>query len=117
MSLEELRRIAEVEFSAIVSFTEYLGSKLRIQLRDGSFVDAHLSQTIQGRLAFHWERRHIDGTLFRIDNFPDVRWKEVETFPYHFHNGTENKVNASPYPKEVIPCFRAFMDEVVRKLL
>lgn len=31
---EELKRIAEVEFSAIVSFTEYAGSQLRIQLRN-----------------------------------------------------------------------------------
>lgn len=116
MSLEELKRIAEVEYSKVVSFTEYLGSKLRIQLRDGSFVDAHLSQSIPGRLAFHWERRHIDGTVFRVDNYPDSRWRHVSSFPHHFHNGSEDQVITSPYPGDPIDCFRSFMDRVGQKL-
>ena len=56
--LEIISRIAEVEFEAIVSFTETIGEKLRIQFIDESFVDVYFSQTIPSRFAFHWERRH-----------------------------------------------------------
>jgi len=39
LSLNELKRIAEIEFEDIVVFTEFIDYKLRIQIKDRSFAD------------------------------------------------------------------------------
>lgn len=57
--LDRLRRIAEVEFAAIVVQTDVLGSKLRVLLTDTGYVDMWASRKLSGRLGFHWERRHL----------------------------------------------------------
>ncbi|MGH8055623.1 MAG: toxin-antitoxin system TumE family protein, partial [Candidatus Entotheonellia bacterium] len=31
--------------------------------------------------SFHWERRAIDGRIYRHDNAPHKRWQSVATFP------------------------------------
>jgi len=92
-TLAELRRIAEVEFSTVVACTDILSEKLRIVLVDNSFVDVWLSRKLANRFGFHWERRHLDGTIYRYDNFPDVAWREVPTYPAHFHEGAQEHVN------------------------
>lgn len=79
-------RISETEFSDIVISTHDLEHKLRIYLKDKSFVDFFFSQKLKTqRFALHWERSHIDENIFRIDNTPDPKWKKVKTFPIHFH--------------------------------
>jgi len=52
-SLDQLRRIAEVEFANIVVQTDTLGSKLRLLLADTSFVDVWVSRKLRGRFGFH----------------------------------------------------------------
>ncbi len=111
-----IKKIADVEFSSIVSFSEIISNKLRIYLVDESFIDVYFSQTISGRFAFHWEREQIDKTIYRYDNFPDVNWKNISTFPYHFHQGSQNKVVSSSFSKEIIPGFRDFMKFVLQKI-
>ena len=72
--VERLRDIAEIEFADIVveAFIPDL-NELRIILADGSFVDVWFSLKLQGRYSFHWERRAIDGTIYRHDNAPHRR--------------------------------------------
>ena len=108
-SFDELCRIAEVEFAQIVVETQALEAKRRLFIRDGSFVDVWVSSKLPGRFGFHWERRHLDGTFFRYDNFPDPAWRGVETFPRHFHDGSLDRVVASPFPPGIAEGFRAFM--------
>ncbi len=115
-SLEIIRRIAEIEFEQVVSFSEIIGKKLRLYLTDRSFIDIYISQTIKNRFAFHWEREHLDGEIFRFDNYPDVKWKKVKSFPYHFHNGDRAKVTATDFSQEIIGGFRDFMRFVQRKI-
>ena len=108
--LRELAEIAEREFPDIVEFTE-VTHKLRIFIVDGSFVDVWLSERLN-RYAYHWEKRHIDGKIFRHDNIPHARWKYVKTFPKHFHNVSEESVvesNISDKPEKAI---REFLDFV-----
>ena len=96
MDVERLREIAEVEFADIV--VEAFGpgiNELRIILIDGSFVDVWFSLKLQGRYSFPWERRAIDGTIYRYDNAPHRRWEAVATFPRHFHSGSETNVSES----------------------
>ncbi len=36
----------------------------------------------------------------------------VSTFPYHFHRGSQDNVEPSPFPLNIIEGFRAFMEFV-----
>ena len=83
---------------------------------DGSFVDIWFSQRIKGRFSYHWERRHLDGSIYRHDNFPDVNWKNVITFPKHFHNGSQDAIEGSDIDENPATGLRQFMDFVRFKL-
>ena len=112
---KRLREIAEVEFSDIV--IEALVpdiNELRIVLSDGSFVDVWHSLKLSGRYSYHWERRASDGTIYRHDNAPHRRWQSVETFPRHFHDGSETCVlesYISAVPEEALREFLGFVQE------
>ena len=110
--LEDIKRIAEVEFSDIVKSTNTITYKLRIILIDNSFIDVNLSQVLTDKFGFHWERMDEKGAIYRYDNFPDKNWQSVITYPYHFHNGAQDKVEPSPFPLTAIEGFRSFMEFV-----
>ncbi len=112
------QRIAEIEFQKIVSGTDDLGQKLRIYLVDKSFVDVFLStQSAVQRFSFHWERQHIDKTIYRLDNTPDPKWKAITGYPLHFHQEAYGMVVASPFStSEVETLFREFMRFMQKKM-
>lgn len=56
-TLDDLERIAAVEFADIVKSTDFQEFKLRIGLCDNSFVDVHLSRKLSEKFGFHWESR------------------------------------------------------------
>lgn len=112
--LDLLRRIAEVEFAIIVVQADILGAKLRVLLADTSYVDVWVSRTLPGRFGFHWERRHLDGRIYRYDNFPDTNWSGISTFPFHFHDGDQDVVIAAPFALTIEQGFREFMAFVQR---
>jgi hypothetical protein len=114
--LDLIRRVAEIEFAAIVVQTDLLGAKLRILLIDTSYVDAWASRKLVGRFGFHWERRHLDQSIYRYDNFPDVNWSNISTFPFHFHDGDQHTVVDAPFTPELEQGFREFMQFVKKKL-
>lgn len=116
-SLDQLRRIAEVEFANIVVQADTLGAKLRVLLTDTSYVDVWVSRKLRGRFGFHWERRHLDGRIYRYDNFPDTDWSTVPTFPQHFHDGEQGNVIAAPFAESLEPGFREFMAFVQREIV
>ena len=116
MSQSQLCRIAEVEFAAIVLQTDVLDAKLRVLLTDKSYVDVWVSRRLVGRFGFHWERRHLDGRIYRYDNFPDTDWSDVSTFPFHFHNGRQDTVIAAPFAPDIVQGFREFMTFVQRTM-
>jgi hypothetical protein len=115
-SLDLLGRIAEIEFAGIVVQTDLIGSKLRVLLIDGSYLDVWSSRKLEGRFGFHWERRHLDGGIYRYDNFPDTNWADVPTFPFHVHDGDQNTVIATPFAQSVEQGFREFMAFVQKKI-
>jgi len=114
--LDRLRRIAEVEFSSIVVQTNVLGAKLRVLLTDTSYIDVWVSRKLNGRFGFHWERRHLDGRIYRYDNFPDTNWSSVATFPFHFHEGDQSTVIVAPFAPIAEQGFREFMAFVQRMM-
>jgi predicted dehydrogenase len=116
VSLEDLARIAEIEFSDIVDSTEMMETKLRIMLTDGGFVDVWLSRKLAGRFGFHWEHK-ATGRSYRYDNFPNAKWKHVSTYPYHFHYGSQDSViDSSRFERDITEGFRDFMKWVRSKL-
>jgi len=116
VSLEELARIAEVEFSDIVDSTYKIGTKLRIILIKDGFIDVWSSRKLRDRFGFHWEQQST-GLSFRYDNFPNTKWKNVSTYPFHFHNGAQDNVIASSrFKKGIQEGFRSFMEWVRNKL-
>ena len=116
LDIEDIKRIAEVEFSDIVKTTQRIDYKLRITLINNSFIDVTLSQKLPDKFGFHWECMDVKGSIYRYDNFPDKRWQTVTTFPHHFHNGSQDTVEASPFPLTMLEGFRAFMNFVRNKL-
>ena len=110
--LDNLARIAEIEFSDIVDATEIMETKLRIMLPEGGFVDVWLSEKLANRFGFHWEHKVTD-LSYRYDNFPDTKWSNVSTFPYHFHDGSQdNVVDSSRFARDIVEGFRDFMNWV-----
>jgi hypothetical protein len=115
VDVERLRDIAELEFAEIVveAFIPDI-NELRIILKDGSFVDIWFSLKLLGRYSYHWERRAIDGKIYRHDNAPHKRWRSVATFPKHFHDGSEEQViesHLSEEPEQALRQFLAFVRE------
>ena len=106
---QKISYIAEVEFSDIVEIVEESEDKLRIYLKDGSFIDIWFSMKIIGRYAYHWERSHIDGKIYRHDNIPHKKWEYVKTFPKHFHCGFEKEVTESLISNEPEEAIREFL--------
>jgi hypothetical protein len=115
-TVDEIKRIAEIEFADIVKNTYQIDYKLRIVLINNSFIDVYLSQKLQGKFGIHWERMDKRKAIYRYDNFPDKKWRAVASFPFHFHNGSYDNVESSPFPLQPLNGFRAFMEFVKNKI-
>ena len=86
--------------------------KRRLMFRDRSFLDLYLSLSQEDIYAFHLERRHVDGTILRVDNYPHQRAVRVRSFPHHFHDGQDIQVKESSFgivPEEVLTNFLAII--------
>jgi hypothetical protein len=118
INVEQLREIAEVEFSDIVVGTIIPDiNELRIVLSDGSFLDIWFSLKLKDRYSYHWERRALDGSIYRHDNAPHKRWRTVGTFPNHFHKGSEYDVFESHLSKSPTEALREFLLFIRGKLI
>jgi hypothetical protein len=113
--LSRLARIAAVEFTDVVAATTIVRDKLRVLLRDDSYIDFRWSNKIPGRFAHHWECIHVDGTIYRHDNMPHPRWKGVATFPQHCHEGSQDhgvdSLLPSNLPEAALRAFLAFAQQ------
>ena len=88
----QLARIAEEEFPDIVEHAETREDRLRLYIMDNSFIDVWFSRRIPCKYAFHWERRHLDNTVYRWDNAAHRKLESLETFPHHFHEGNQHNI-------------------------
>ncbi|NIA02344.1 MAG: hypothetical protein GWP15_03095 [Nitrospirae bacterium] len=93
---KKLEKIALEEFGDIIneSFVIFSFSgrarKLRLKLVDKTFVDIWTS--IAGEYSFHWEQRGIRNGIYRHDNAPHKKWRNIKTFPKHCHDGAQGHV-------------------------
>ncbi len=118
IDLNQIKRIIDIEYHDILAGagTDIYRNKIRVHISDGSFADIWFSERIKDRFSFHWERRHIDGRIYRHDNFPDIRWKKISTYPKHFHSGSQNEVKESSIDDDPISGVREFMS-FIRKMI
>jgi hypothetical protein len=117
VATDQLREVAESEFADIVEQVLLPDiNEMRILLADGSFVDVWFSLKLEGRYSHHWERRAIDGSIYRHDNAPHRRWQAAATFPKHFHDGSELNVISSTISEIPQVALREFLAFVRSKL-
>ena len=83
--IEDIKRIAEVEFSDIIKSTQRIDYKLRITLTNNSFIDVSLSQKLPDKFGFHWECMDAKGSIIGMIISLIKKWQTVTTFPHHFH--------------------------------
>lgn len=107
-----IKIIAEAEYSSIVLYSFILDYKLRIILMDKSFIDVNVSNKLKNKFGFHWETKNKLNEIYRYDNFPDINWRHLKSFPYHFHFQEQNNVIEPTFPKDLLNGFRGFMDFV-----
>jgi len=122
---EVYRRLEEIaleKFGDVILETKIIHSpagrarKLRISLFDGSYIDVWYSKARE--YSYHWERRMLDGKLFRHDNAPHKKWESVKSFPKHFHEGKNGKVTESRIssnPAKAIEQFMSFVRKTLNK--
>ncbi len=84
--------------------------KVRVIMVDGSFLDIYWSPT--GRYSLHYERRHINGRLYRHDNAPHPKHSHVRTYPKHYHNGNEDNVVESCLPDKPVKAVEEFLKTI-----
>lgn len=109
-------KLAAEEFPDIVMLAESFYGKLRLHVTDGSYIDVWFSRKIPGRYAYHWERRHINGSIYRHDNRPHAHLKNMKTFPKHFHNESDENVEESYLSDNPVDAVKLFLEFVRRKL-
>jgi len=80
--------------------------KIRISLIDNSYLDIYWS--LSGKYSYHWERRHINGSIYRHDNAPHQKWRKIKTFPKHFHCGREDNVVESHVSDDPVKAVEEF---------
>jgi len=118
-NIEKLKEIAEIEFDDIVANAEIKDiNEIRIYLKEASFIDVWFSLKLEEKYSYHWERSGVDGTVYRHDNVPHKRWQHLNTFPKHFHEGSEEDEDCkesyiSEQPEEALREFLGFIREKI----
>jgi hypothetical protein len=116
---EILERVALEEYGDVVTSSQHLGRrasaslKLRLNIRDGTYLDVWLNPT-GTRYAYHWEQRAKRGMIHRHDNAPDH--PHISTHPKHFHNGSEANVEGSDIPADPPAALRYFLSFIRSQL-
>ncbi len=91
-----------MELKNIIRASKITRNKLRFTFSDQSFVEIYKSDNITNRWAFHWEREHVDGMIYRYDNVPHKSWEKIESFPWHYHYKSEENVIKSEFSNDII---------------
>lgn len=117
---KKLERIALSEFNDIINETfiifAYSGRprKLRLKLIDRTLIDIWVSFT--GDYSFHWEQRDVRNTIYRHDNAPHKKWRHLQTYPKHCHDGAQDIVVESTIADNPEQGIRDFLLIVRKKL-
>ena len=75
--LERLKEPVISPYPELIVDVETVYGKLRVHLTDESFIDVWISRRSPSRYTVHWERPHVDGTIYRWDDTP---MKRINTY-------------------------------------
>jgi len=110
-----IKPLIETEFDIVVDRVEVVNeSKLRVIICDGSRVTLWWSLVTAGKFSYHWDRRSVDGKVYRHDNAKHKKWEKISTYPQHFHNGSDDMTEPSYLstdPEEGVREFMKFVHE------
>lgn len=115
----KIKEILENEFSDIIIETKDIhtrrsigSNKIRCIIKDGSFVDIFVSQSL--RFSCHWERRALDGKIYRVDNAPNH--PEITSSPWHFHYGSDSMIKPFEGSTEIDKIIKSFFN-LIRSII
>jgi len=109
--LDALMEIArETAADLVIEILEPSPYKRRLVFRDKSFMDLYFSVSQKNVYAFHYERRHHDGTLYRVDNYPHHRTLRLQSYPHHWHEEREGRSKRAHSGPSLRTCSRIFSD-------
>ena len=117
----KLEKLALSRFSDIIEDSEIIYSlagrarKLRLYLIDETFIDIWYS--MDKDYSYHWEQRNIRDEIYRHDNAPHRKWREIPTFPKHCHDKTEDIVVESTLPDDAKDALIEFLSIVRKRLI
>ncbi|MCK4798810.1 MAG: hypothetical protein KAT05_15645 [Spirochaetes bacterium] len=103
-----------IEKTSIIYSESSIPIKVRIFLIDKSFIDVFIS--LSGKYSYHWERRLINNKIYRHDNAPHEKHKNIKTYPKHFHFEDEKNVLESYISDAPILAIVEFMEFVSEKI-
>ena len=118
---KRIKRNVELKFSDILKSAELMQGtagrirKLRLHLIDNTFVDIWYSS--DNSYSYHWEQRNIRNAIYRHDNAPHKKWRNVSTFPKHCHDGTQLNVTESFLPDNYENAVEEFLRLVREKMV
>jgi len=118
---KNLLNIATTEFKTVIETGNILYSqseepwKLRLYLCDDSFMDIYYS--IKGKYSYHWDRRLTTHKIYRHDNAPHEKWRDIPTFPKHFQNGSDDTVISSHISDNPELALREILSFVVTQIV
>jgi hypothetical protein len=106
----KLRDIAEIEFSDIISTVIIKDiNEINMILYEDSFINLWFSLKIKDKYSYHWDRSKINGSIYRHDNAAHKKWKDIKTFPKHFHDTSEYNVIESNISQDMYIGLREFL--------
>jgi len=117
---KKLSKIAMSEFNDIVVEAKviFMSSgepiKLRLFVIDHTVLDIWLS--IKGGYSYHWERKPVTDEIYRHNNAPHKKWRNIKSFPKHFHKGSEENVQESKLSNKHETAIREFLKFIREKL-
>ena len=91
----KISQICEDFSDIILDLSELEENNFKVIFIDQSYLTICFSLKLENKFSYHWERRSLDGTIFRHDNAAHLKWKDIPTYPNHFHNGSEDNVESS----------------------
>lgn len=118
---KRIKRNVELKFSDILKSAELMQGtagrirRLRLHLIDNTFVDIWYSS--DNSYSYHWEQRNIRNAIYRHDNAPHKKWRNVSTFPKHCHDGTQINVTESFLPDNYENAVEEFLRLVREKMV
>lgn len=116
----ELLSASLTEFKQIIESGEILYTqngqpwKIRFYLNDKSLLDVYCSAS--GKYSYHWDQRVTTGKIYRHDNAPHKKWKNIKTFPKHFHDGSEDVVTDSHMPDDAAEALKKFLRYIKERM-